>query len=135
MSLQLPREELEANYRQLAKNYLELQRVYLSLSRCHVEFSSGVDAVDLPNKYQEALKRIEELEKLVSTTSALGADAEWAQEKLKYASLTKSLREKIDCLNNEREKLEFELQETREQNELLEFQILEFQQQTSAEVS
>lgn len=131
--MQLPREELESNYRHLARSYLELQRIHLSLSRCHVEQVSN-NEVDLPVRYQDALKRIDELEKLVSTSNALGADAEWAQEKMKIASLAKSLQEKVDFLNASREKLQLELQEAKELNELMEFQILEHQQQSYCEV-
>lgn len=50
---------------------------------------------------------------------------EWACEKLKYASLVESLRVKIADLEKHREKVETELQEVKEENELLEFKLLE----------
>lgn len=131
MLFQATKEELEVSYRQLANEHMELQNICSSLMRQASGDSSIEDNQDLRNRLQDALHKIVQLEKSNACSAALGVDVAWAQEKLKYASLIRAMGEKIQRLELAQERLQQELQSTREENELLEFQVLEMEHSQS----
>uniref|UniRef100_A0A4W4HQ88 Janus kinase and microtubule-interacting protein C-terminal domain-containing protein n=1 Tax=Electrophorus electricus TaxID=8005 RepID=A0A4W4HQ88_ELEEL len=106
----LATEESELRFRQLTREYQALQRAYALLQ----EQKGGVlDA---------------EMEAKVSPKLARGPDSKWVEEKQLFLRRNQELLEKVEKMDSENVRLQQELQDSKDQNELLEFRILELEE-------
>uniref|UniRef100_A0A672RBG9 Janus kinase and microtubule interacting protein 2 n=2 Tax=Sinocyclocheilus grahami TaxID=75366 RepID=A0A672RBG9_SINGR len=125
----LAAEESELRFKQLTREYQALQRAYALLQ----EQKGGVLDAEMEAKAHEQLQadaqrykaKIEDLEKEVSLK---GQDSRWVEEKQLFLRRNQELLEKVEKLENENGKLQQELQDSKDQNELLEFRILELEE-------
>ncbi|XP_051536539.1 janus kinase and microtubule-interacting protein 2-like [Myxocyprinus asiaticus] len=125
----LAAEESELRFKQLTREYQALQRAYALLQ----EQKGGVLDAEMEAKAQEQLHadaqrhkaKIEDLEKELALK---GQDSKWVEEKQLFLRRNQKLLEKVDKLEIESGKLHQELQDSKDQNELLEFRILELEE-------
>ncbi|KAJ7395366.1 Janus kinase and microtubule-interacting protein 2 [Pitangus sulphuratus] len=125
----LAAEESELRFRQLTKEYQALQRAYALLQ----EQTGGVIDAEREAKAQEQLQaevqryraKIEDLEK---TLAQKGQDSHWVEDKQLFIKRNQELLDKIEKLEAENNRLQQELQDARDQNELLEFRNLELEE-------
>ncbi|XP_032885828.1 janus kinase and microtubule-interacting protein 2 isoform X1 [Amblyraja radiata] len=125
----LAAEESELRFRQLTREYQALQRAYALLQ----EQTGGVLDAEREAKAHEQLQtevlrykaKIEDLEKAMAQK---GQDSKWVEEKQLFLKRNQELLEKIDKLDAELNRLQQEIQDSRDQNELLEFRILELEE-------
>uniref|UniRef100_A0A8C2J2M6 Janus kinase and microtubule interacting protein 1 n=1 Tax=Cyprinus carpio TaxID=7962 RepID=A0A8C2J2M6_CYPCA len=121
------REEAELRFRQLTREYQALQRAYALLQET-------VGPLD-PERHcrtREQLQteligcqaRIADLERSLAEK---GQDSKWVEEKQNLLRVNQELREKIVSLEQCEIRLRSEVQDTQDQNELLEFRILELE--------
>uniref|UniRef100_A0A9J8BUW0 Janus kinase and microtubule interacting protein 1 n=1 Tax=Cyprinus carpio carpio TaxID=630221 RepID=A0A9J8BUW0_CYPCA len=122
------REEAELRFRQLTREYQALQRAYALLQET-------VGPLD-PERHcrtREQLQteligcqaRIADLERSLAEK---GQDSKWVEEKQNLLRVNQELREKIVSLEQCEMRLRSEVQDTQDQNELLEFRILELEE-------
>uniref|UniRef100_A0A8C5GB94 Janus kinase and microtubule-interacting protein 2-like n=1 Tax=Gouania willdenowi TaxID=441366 RepID=A0A8C5GB94_GOUWI len=124
----LSNEESELRFRQLTREYQALQRAYALLQ----EQKGGVLDAEMEAKAQEHLQadvlrykaKIEDLEKELHLK---GQDSKWVEEKQLFLRRNQELLEKVEKLESDNSRLQQELQDSRDQNELLEFRILELE--------
>ncbi|KAK4814024.1 hypothetical protein QYF61_004654 [Mycteria americana] len=124
----LAAEESELRFRQLTKEYQALQRAYALLQ----EQTGGIIDAEREAKAQEQLQaevqrykaKIEDLEK---TLAQKGQDSHWVEDKQLFIKRNQELLDKIEKLEAENNRLQQELQDARDQNELLEFRNLELE--------
>uniref|UniRef100_A0A8C5GB95 Janus kinase and microtubule-interacting protein 2-like n=1 Tax=Gouania willdenowi TaxID=441366 RepID=A0A8C5GB95_GOUWI len=122
----LSNEESELRFRQLTREYQALQRAYALLQ----EQKGGVLDAEMEAKAQEHLQadvlrykaKIEDLEKELHLK---GQDSKWVEEKQLFLRRNQELLEKVETSWT---RLQQELQDSRDQNELLEFRILELEE-------
>ncbi|XP_056302599.1 janus kinase and microtubule-interacting protein 2 isoform X1 [Danio aesculapii] len=125
----LAAEESELRFKQLNREYQALQRAYALLQ----EQKGGVLDAEMEAKAHEQLQaeahrykaKIEDLE---NELSLKGQDSRWVEEKQLFMRRNQELLDKVDKLESENGKLQQELQDSRDQNELLEFRILELEE-------
>uniref|UniRef100_A0A8C5GB81 Janus kinase and microtubule-interacting protein 2-like n=1 Tax=Gouania willdenowi TaxID=441366 RepID=A0A8C5GB81_GOUWI len=125
----LSNEESELRFRQLTREYQALQRAYALLQ----EQKGGVLDAEMEAKAQEHLQadvlrykaKIEDLEKELHLK---GQDSKWVEEKQLFLRRNQELLEKVEKLESDNSRLQQELQDSRDQNELLEFRILELEE-------
>ncbi|NXC19026.1 JKIP2 protein, partial [Corythaeola cristata] len=125
----LAAEESELRFRQLTKEYQALQRAYALLQ----EQTGGIIDAEREAKAQEQLQaevqrykaKIEDLEK---TLAQKGQDSHWVEDKQLFIKRNQELLDKIEKLEAENNRLQQELQDARDQNELLEFRNLELEE-------
>ncbi|XP_026551893.1 janus kinase and microtubule-interacting protein 2 isoform X1 [Pseudonaja textilis] len=125
----LAAEESELRFRQLTKEYQALQRAYALLQ----EQTGGIIDAEREAKAQEQLQaevqryraKIEDLEK---TLAQKGQDSHWVEDKQLFIKRNQELLDKIEKLEVENNRLQQELQDARDQNELLEFRNLELEE-------
>ncbi|XP_063784116.1 janus kinase and microtubule-interacting protein 2 isoform X1 [Pseudophryne corroboree] len=125
----LAAEESELRFRQLTKEYQALQRAYALLQ----EHTGSIIDAEREVKVQEQMQtdalrykaKIEDLEKALAQR---GQDSHWVEEKQLFIRRNQELIEKIDKLESENNRLQQELQDARDQNELLEFRNLELEE-------
>ncbi|XP_051959748.1 janus kinase and microtubule-interacting protein 2 [Xyrauchen texanus] len=125
----LAAEESELRFKQLTREYQALQRAYALLQE---QKGGGLDA-EMEAKAQEQLHadtqrykaKIEDLEKELALK---GQDSKWVEEKQLFLRRNQELLERVEKLENENGKLHQELQDSKDQNELLEFRILELEE-------
>nr|XP_043898590.1 janus kinase and microtubule-interacting protein 2 isoform X3 [Solea senegalensis] len=125
----LANEESELRFRQLTREYQALQRAYALLQ----EQKGGLLDAEMEAKAQEQLQadvlrykaKIEDLEKELTLK---GQDSKWVEEKQLFLRRNQELLEKVEKLDSECSRLQQELQDSRDQNELLEFRILELEE-------
>ncbi|KAK9538261.1 hypothetical protein VZT92_004702 [Zoarces viviparus] len=123
------REEEEFRYRQLTQEYQALQRAYALLTE-----TSGVnyDAEKEIKTREQLLTEISQYQtKVADLESALkqqGLDVKWVEEKQALYQRNQKLVEKVKQMEGEELQLENEIQDVRDQNELLEFRILELEE-------
>ncbi|KAJ0003930.1 hypothetical protein NQD34_010144 [Periophthalmus magnuspinnatus] len=125
-------EESELRFRQLTREYQALQRAYALLQ----EQKGGLLDAEMEAKAsltaQEQIKgevlrykaKIEDLEKELAHK---GQDSKWVEEKQLFLQRNQELLDKLDKAESECSRVEQELQDSRDQNELLEFRILELE--------
>ncbi|XP_078455833.1 janus kinase and microtubule-interacting protein 1 [Lampetra planeri] len=129
MDEHMAREETELRFRHLMHEYQALQRAY---SLLHEQLGGGLDAerdaltreqlqADLL-KYQA---RVEDLERALSQR---GQDATWVEEKQQLCRRNQELLQKLHELENDENSLKQEVQDLQDQNELMEFRILELEE-------
>ncbi|GAB5578893.1 janus kinase and microtubule-interacting protein 3 isoform X2 [Prionailurus iriomotensis] len=111
------KEETELRFRQLTMEYQALQRAYALLQEQTRE--------QLQAEVQRAQTRIEDLEQ---TLAEQGQDMKWIEEKQALYRRNQELVEKIKQMETEEGRLRHEVQDARDQNELLEFRILELEE-------
>ncbi|XP_068574289.1 janus kinase and microtubule-interacting protein 3 isoform X6 [Cebidichthys violaceus] len=123
------REEAEFRYRQLTQEYQALQRAYALLTE-----TSGVnyDAEKEIKTREQLLTEISQYQtRVADLESALkqqGLDVKWVEEKQALYQRNQQLVEKVKQMEGEELQLENEIQDVRDQNELLEFRILELEE-------
>uniref|UniRef100_A0A8C5MCJ5 Janus kinase and microtubule interacting protein 2 n=1 Tax=Leptobrachium leishanense TaxID=445787 RepID=A0A8C5MCJ5_9ANUR len=125
----LAAEESELRFRQLTKEYQALQRAYALLQ----EHTGGIIDAEREAKAQEQIQtevlrykaKIEDLEK---TLAQKGQDSQWVEEKQLFIRRNQELLDKIEKLEADNNRLQQELQDARDQNELLEFRNLELEE-------
>ncbi|KAM7370309.1 hypothetical protein PAMP_009869 [Pampus punctatissimus] len=123
------REEAELRYRQLTQEYQALQRAYALLA----ETSGGNYDAEKEIKTREQLlteisqyqTRVADLE---SALNQQGLDVKWVEEKHLLYQRNQQLVEKVRQMEGEELQLQNDIQDVRDQNELLEFRILELEE-------
>uniref|UniRef100_A0A8P4GTE9 Janus kinase and microtubule-interacting protein C-terminal domain-containing protein n=1 Tax=Dicentrarchus labrax TaxID=13489 RepID=A0A8P4GTE9_DICLA len=123
------REEAEIRYRQLTQEYQALQRAYALLA----ETSGGnYDAEKEIKTREQLLTEISRYEtRVADLESALkqqGLDVKWVEEKQALYQRNQELVEKIKQMEGEDLRLRNDIQDVKDQNELLEFRILELEE-------
>uniref|UniRef100_A0A8C2C0E1 Janus kinase and microtubule interacting protein 1 n=1 Tax=Cyprinus carpio TaxID=7962 RepID=A0A8C2C0E1_CYPCA len=121
------REEAELRFRQLTREYQALQRAYALLQE-----TTGPLDPERHCRTREQLQteligcqaRIADLERSLAEK---GQDSKWVEEKQNLLRVNQELREKIVSLEQCEMRLRSEVQDTLDQNELLEFRILELE--------
>ncbi|XP_022355431.1 janus kinase and microtubule-interacting protein 3 isoform X1 [Enhydra lutris kenyoni] len=123
------KEETELRFRQLTMEYQALQRAYALLQE---QVGGTLDAErevktreQLQTEVQRAQARIEDLEQALAER---GQDMKWIEEKQALYRRNQELVEKIKQMEIEEGRLKHEVQDARDQNELLEFRILELEE-------
>ncbi|XP_057205635.1 janus kinase and microtubule-interacting protein 1 [Triplophysa rosa] len=122
------REEAELRFRQLTREYQALQRAYALLQE-----TTGPLDPERHSRTREQLQteligcqaRIADLERSLAEK---GQDSKWAEEKQNLIRMNQELREKIASLEQCEMRLRSEVRDTLDQNELLEFRILELEE-------
>uniref|UniRef100_A0AAX7VUA1 Janus kinase and microtubule-interacting protein C-terminal domain-containing protein n=1 Tax=Astatotilapia calliptera TaxID=8154 RepID=A0AAX7VUA1_ASTCA len=120
----ISREESELRFRQLTREYQALQRAYALLQE---QTGGSLDAE------REARVRICcHLPNVVISRSCcvwlLWQDSKWVEEKQYLLRTNQELREKMSALQQAESRLQAEVQDARDQNELLEFRVLELEE-------
>ncbi|XP_050923719.1 janus kinase and microtubule-interacting protein 3 isoform X2 [Lates calcarifer] len=123
------REEAELRYRQLTQEYQALQRAYALLT----ETSGGNYDAEKEIKTREQLlieisryqTRVTDLE---SALKQQGLDVKWVEEKQALYQRNQELVEKVRQMEGEELRLKNDIQDVKDQNELLEFRILELEE-------
>ncbi|XP_047209098.1 janus kinase and microtubule-interacting protein 1 isoform X1 [Girardinichthys multiradiatus] len=123
------REESELRFRQLTREYQALQRAYALLQ----EQSGGSLDAEREARTREQLQmdlsrcqaKIIDLEKALAES---GQDSKWVEEKQYLMRTNQELHEKICGLQQAEARLQAEVQDARDQNELLEFRVLELEE-------
>ncbi|KAM9426323.1 janus kinase and microtubule-interacting protein 3 [Pholidichthys leucotaenia] len=123
------REDTELRYRQLTQEYQALQRAYALL----VETSGGnYDAEKEIKTREQLLTEISRYQSRVSDLeSALrqqGLDLKWVEEKQALYQRNQELVEKLRQMEGNELRLKNDIQDAKDQNELLEFRILELEE-------
>ncbi|XP_054546125.1 janus kinase and microtubule-interacting protein 3 isoform X1 [Talpa occidentalis] len=123
------KEETELRFRQLTMEYQALQRAYALLQE---QVGGTLDAErevktreQLEAEVQRAQTRIEDLEK---TLAEQGQDMKWIEEKQALYRRNQELVGKIKQMETDEARLRHEVQDAKDQNELLEFRILELEE-------
>lgn len=122
------REEADLRFCQLTREYQALQRAYALLQ----EQVGGTLDAEREARTREQLQadllrcqaKIEDLEKLLVEK---GQDSKWVEEKQLLIRTNQDLLEKINRLEMEKNQLKNEMQDAKDQNELLEFRVLELE--------
>nr|XP_055031896.1 janus kinase and microtubule-interacting protein 3 isoform X15 [Misgurnus anguillicaudatus] len=123
------KEETELRFRQLTMEYQALQRAYALLQ----EQVGGTFDAEKEVKTREQLQaeliryqtRIADLECVLSQQ---GQDMKWIEEKQALYKRNQELVEKLKNMETEETRLKNEIQDAKDQNELLEFRILELEE-------
>nr|XP_020477180.1 janus kinase and microtubule-interacting protein 3-like [Monopterus albus] len=123
------REEAELRYRQLTQEYQALQRAYALLT----ETSGGNYDAEKEIKTREQLlteisryqTRVTDLE---SALKQQGLDVKWVEEKQALYQRNQELVEKVKQMEGEELRLKNDILDVKDQNELLEFRILELEE-------
>ncbi|XP_029701044.1 janus kinase and microtubule-interacting protein 3 isoform X2 [Takifugu rubripes] len=123
------REEVDLRYRQLTQEYQALQRAYALLT----EASGGhYDAEKEIKTREQLLKEISHYQtRILDLESALkqqGLDVQWVEEKQLLFQKNQDLLKKMKQMESEDLQLRNDIQDIRDQNELLEFRILELEE-------
>uniref|UniRef100_A0A8C3MX51 Uncharacterized protein n=1 Tax=Geospiza parvula TaxID=87175 RepID=A0A8C3MX51_GEOPR len=123
------KEETELRFRQLTMEYQALQRAYALLQE---QVGGTLDAereVKTREQLQAEIHRsqaqIEDLEKALAEQ---GQDMKWIEEKQALYRRNQELVEKIRQMEAEEARLKHDVQDAKDQNELLEFRILELEE-------
>ncbi|XP_056650868.1 janus kinase and microtubule-interacting protein 3 isoform X4 [Monodelphis domestica] len=125
----MAKEETELRFRQLTMEYQALQRAYALLQE---QVGGTLDAErevktreQLQAEVQRSQARIEDLEKALAEQ---GQDMKWIEEKQALYRRNQELVEKIKQMETEEARLKHDVQDAKDQNELLEFRILELEE-------
>ncbi|KAM4677409.1 janus kinase and microtubule-interacting protein 2 [Discoglossus pictus] len=125
----LAAEESELRFRQLTKEYQALQRAYALLQ----EHTGGIIDAEREAKAQEqmhtdALRYKAKIEDMEKALAQKGQDSHWIEEKQLFMKRNQELLDRIEKLESENNRLQQDLQDARDQNELLEFRNLELEE-------
>nr|XP_021152727.1 janus kinase and microtubule-interacting protein 3 isoform X11 [Columba livia] len=113
----MAKEETELRFRQLTMEYQALQRAYALLQEQTRE--------QLQAEIHRSQAQIEDLEKALAEQ---GQDMKWIEEKQALYRRNQELVEKIKQMEAEEARLRHDVQDAKDQNELLEFRILELEE-------
>ncbi|XP_071388713.1 janus kinase and microtubule-interacting protein 3 isoform X6 [Centroberyx affinis] len=123
------REESELRFRQLTREYQALQRAYALLQE---QTGGSLDAEreartreQLQAELSSCQAKIADLEKALAER---GQDSKWVEEKQYLLRTNQELHEKMCVLQQAESRLQAEVQDARDQNELLEFRVLELEE-------
>ncbi|XP_066487844.1 janus kinase and microtubule-interacting protein 1 isoform X1 [Tiliqua scincoides] len=124
-----PKEEADLRFCQLTREYQALQRAYALLQ----EQVGGTLDAEREARTREQLQvdllrcqaKIEDLEKALMER---GQDSKWIEEKQMLFRTNQELLEKISKMELEENHLKSEMQDAKDQNELLEFRVLELEE-------
>ncbi|TST60397.1 Janus kinase and microtubule-interacting protein 2 [Bagarius yarrelli] len=122
------REEAELRFRQLTREYQALQRAYALLQETTGPFDPERHCrtrEHLQVELNACQARIADLERSLAEK---GQDSKWVEEKQNFMKINQELREKIELLEQSELRLRSEVSDTQDQNELLEFRILELEE-------
>ncbi|MEE6462543.1 hypothetical protein FKM82_001631 [Ascaphus truei] len=124
-----PKEESDLRFRQLTREYQALQRAYALLQE---QVGGTLDAereTRTREQLQVDLLRCQEkIEDLESSLSGKGQDSKWVEEKQLLLRTNQDLLEKMCRFEVEENQLKNEIQDAKDQNELLEFRVLELEE-------
>ncbi|XP_058254049.1 janus kinase and microtubule-interacting protein 1 isoform X2 [Hemibagrus wyckioides] len=137
------REEAELRFRQLTREYQALQRAYALLQettgpldperhcRTRDQLQAELNAcqarnADLERSLAEKGQVKEKMDK--EKRHLASCDSKWVEEKQNLIRINQELREKIELLEQSELRLRSEVRDTQDQNELLEFRILELEE-------
>ncbi|KAM9133681.1 janus kinase and microtubule-interacting protein 3 isoform 10-T10 [Pangshura tecta] len=123
----MAKEETELRFRQLTMEYQALQRAYALLQE---QVGGTLDAEretreQLQAEIHRSQAQIEDLEKALAEQ---GQDMKWIEEKQALYRRNQELVEKIKQMETEEARLKHDVQDAKDQNELLEFRILELEE-------
>ncbi|XP_040463032.1 janus kinase and microtubule-interacting protein 3 isoform X17 [Falco naumanni] len=125
----MAKEETELRFRQLTMEYQALQRAYALLQE---QVGGTLDAErevktreQLQAEVHRAQAQIEDLERALAEQ---GQDMKWIEEKQALYRRNQELVEKIKQMEAEEARLKHDVQDVKDQNELLEFRILELEE-------
>ncbi|XP_058505519.1 janus kinase and microtubule-interacting protein 1 isoform X1 [Solea solea] len=125
----ISREESELRFRQLTREYQALQRAYALLQE---QTGGSLDAEreartreQLQSELSSCQAKIVDLEKALAER---GQDSKWVEEKQFLLRTNQELHEKMWELQQAESRLQAEVQDARDQNELLEFRVLELEE-------
>ncbi|XP_034453869.1 janus kinase and microtubule-interacting protein 1 isoform X7 [Hippoglossus hippoglossus] len=123
------REESELRFRQLTREYQALQRAYALLQE---QTGGSLDAErEARTREQVQLDLSSCQAKIVDLERALaekGQDSKWVEEKQFLLRTNQELHEKMCAWQQAESRLQAEVQDARDQNELLEFRVLELEE-------
>ncbi|KAL2078544.1 hypothetical protein ACEWY4_026229 [Coilia grayii] len=123
------REETELRFRQLTQEYQALQRAYALLQEQVGGTFDAEKEVKMREQMQAELIRYQtRVQDLECVLSQQGQDMKWIEEKQALYQRNQSLVEKIKQMESEEHRMRNEIQDIRDQNELLEFRILELEE-------
>ncbi|XP_037546915.1 janus kinase and microtubule-interacting protein 3-like [Nematolebias whitei] len=122
-------EEAEFCYRQLTQEYQALQRAYALLAEtCGGNYDAEKEIKtreQLLNEISQYQNRIADLESMLKQQ---GLDLRWKEEKLCCVTLNVSDFLQVQQMEDEELQLKNDIQDVKDQNELLEFRILELEE-------
>ncbi|XP_053166596.1 janus kinase and microtubule-interacting protein 3 isoform X13 [Hemicordylus capensis] len=123
----MAKEETELRFRQFTMEYQALQRAYALLQE---QVGGTLDAEretreQLQAEIDRSQGQIEDLEKALAEQ---GQDMKWIEEKQALYRRNQELVEKIKQMEAEEARLKHDVQDAKDQNELLEFRILELEE-------
>ncbi|XP_059201988.1 janus kinase and microtubule-interacting protein 1 [Centropristis striata] len=125
----ITREESELRFRQLTREYQALQRAYALLQE---QTGGSLDAEreartreQLQTDLSSCQAKMADLEKALAER---GQDSKWVEEKQYLLRTNQELHEKMCLLQQAESRLQAEVQDARDQNELLEFRVLELEE-------
>uniref|UniRef100_A0A6Q2XS58 Janus kinase and microtubule-interacting protein C-terminal domain-containing protein n=1 Tax=Esox lucius TaxID=8010 RepID=A0A6Q2XS58_ESOLU len=122
------REEPEMRFRQLTMEYQALQRAYALLQeQVGGTFDAEKEVKTREQLHAELLRYQTRVQDLECVLSQQGQDMKWIEEKQALYQRNKELIEKIKHMETEESRLKNDIQDARDQNELLEFRILELE--------
>ncbi|XP_041116984.1 janus kinase and microtubule-interacting protein 3-like isoform X5 [Polyodon spathula] len=125
----MAKEETELRFRQLTMEYQALQRAYALLQE---QVGGTLDAereVKTREQLQAEIVRFQtKIEDLEKTLAEQGQDMKWIEEKQALYQRNQELVEKIKQTETEETRLKHDIQDVKDQNELLEFRILELEE-------
>ncbi|XP_078499605.1 janus kinase and microtubule-interacting protein 3 [Lissotriton helveticus] len=125
----MAKEETELRFRQLTMEYQALQRAYALLQE---QVGGTLDAereVKTREQLQADVQRYQtQIEDLEKTLAEQGQDIKLIEEKQALYRRNQELVEKIKQMETEEAKLKHDVQDVKDQNELLEFRILELEE-------
>ncbi|XP_058841219.1 janus kinase and microtubule-interacting protein 3 isoform X5 [Acipenser ruthenus] len=125
----MAKEETELRFRQLTMEYQALQRAYALLQE---QVGGTLDAereVKTREQLQAEIVRFQtKIEDLEKTLAEQGQDMKWIEEKQALYQRNQELVEKIKQTETKETRLKHDIQDVKDQNELLEFRILELEE-------
>ncbi|XP_069832528.1 janus kinase and microtubule-interacting protein 1 isoform X4 [Dendropsophus ebraccatus] len=124
-----PKEEADLRFRQLTREYQALQRAYALLQE---QVGGTLDAereARTREQLQADLLRCQaKIEDLENSLCDKGQDSKWVEEKQHLLRKNQELLEKLFKYELDETQLKNEIQDARDQNELLEFRVLELEE-------
>ncbi|XP_069467536.1 janus kinase and microtubule-interacting protein 3 isoform X9 [Ambystoma mexicanum] len=125
----MAKEETELRFRQLTMEYQALQRAYALLQE---QVGGTLDAereVKTREQLQADVQRYQaQIEDLEKALAEQGQDMKWIEEKQALYRRNQEFVEKIKQMETEEARLKHDVQDVKDQNELLEFRILELEE-------
>ncbi|XP_041938632.1 janus kinase and microtubule-interacting protein 3 isoform X15 [Alosa sapidissima] len=123
------REETELRFRQLTMEYQALQRAYALLQeQVGGTFDAEKEVKTREQMQTELIRYQTRVQDLECVLSQQGQDMKWIEEKQALYQRNQVLVEKIKQTESEEHRLKNEIQDIKDQNELLEFRILELEE-------